>query len=583
MDILKRILGYLRKYKWRTLIAATLLLMIILTRLVAPYLTKVLIDDVIGKGNHQLLFYILGLILLLSLFRGSMIYIRAYLFEDISQKIVYDFRTNLFKHLQELPFKFYDETMIGELMSRMTGDIEGIRGFLSGGITMILENAAFFIGATTMLFYLNVKLALVVMITTPFLAYLAQRFDKKIRPAFGAVREQNAVLNTRAQENIAGMRVVKAFAREGHEKTIFDKENKEQLSRNVKASFIWAKFIPLMDFVSSLSTVGLLLFGGSMVVNKEITLGTLVAFTGYIWMVTGPMRMLGFMINIIEQTIASSEKLLYLTDIGSILKEKATAIFPKEFKGHVAFQNVSFKYGDHEVLADVSFDLEPGKSMAIMGATGSGKTSFTSLMARFYDVNKGSVMIDGVDVRDMKLKELRREIGFVMQETFLFSDTIEANIAFGRPDIDREHVIAAAQAAQAHEFIMEMPDGYDTMIGERGMGLSGGQKQRVAIARALLKDPKILIMDDSTSSVDMETEYEIQKNLKQWMQNRTTFIIAHRISSVKDVDEIIVLDGGHIAERGNHHTLMAMGGLYHGMYMDQYKDFEEVNVEKKVI
>jgi len=338
-----------------------------------------------------------------------------------------------------------------------------------------------------------------------------------------------------------------------------------------------------MDFISSLSPVALLWFGGNMVARGEISLGTLIAFTGYIWMITGPMRMLGYMINMMSQAISSGEKIFYYLDLGSSIKEKEDAQFPQEFKGHIRFENVCFRYQDEQVLHNISFDLPPGKTLAIMGATGSGKTSIVNLLGRFYECYEGRVLIDGIDVKDMKLKELRRQIGYVMQETFLFSETIEANIAFGNPDATMEEVIRAAKAAEAHEFIEAMPDGYDTIVGERGMGLSGGQKQRVALARAILKDPKILVLDDSTSSVDMETEYEIQKNLEKVMKGRTTLIIAHRISSVKNSDEIIVLDKGRIAERGNHHSLLAKKGLYYQMYMDQYRDFEEMNSGKQVI
>lgn len=571
------------RYKKRTALAAALLIIVIITRLVYPYLTKIVTDEIIQGGKTELLPGIIILILSLTIVRATAVYARAYLFENISQSIIFDLRYQLYTHLQTLPFKFYDENRIGEIMSRMTGDVEGIRNFLAGGAITMLENFIYFTGALTILFTLNYKLALVVLAVAPFLAIAARRFDKVIRPAFGEIREQNAVLNTRAQENIAGARVVKAFAKEEYEKEYFSKENLKHLDKNIKVTYIWSKFYPVIEFISQLSPILLLWFGGHMVVRQEITLGTLIAFTGYIWMITGPMRMVGWLVNMIAQAISSGEKIFYYLDLGPAIKDREGAGFPSDFKGHVRFEDVSFKYADNLILQDISFDVAPGKTLAIMGATGSGKTSIVNLIGRFYECSKGRVTIDGMDVKDMKLKELRQHIGYVMQETFLFSETIAANIAFGKPDATMDQIIEAAKIAQAHDFIMEMPDQYETIVGERGMGLSGGQKQRVAIARALLKNPTILILDDSTSSVDMETEFEIQKGLEKVMKNRTTFIIAHRISSVKDADEIIVLDDKRIAERGNHQSLMEKKGLYYQMYMDQYRDFEEINTGKQVM
>ncbi|WP_207207938.1 ABC transporter ATP-binding protein [Xylanivirga thermophila] len=583
MYILKRIFGLMAKYRKRTAGAVALLIIVMSTRLVTPYLTKIIADDVIKDGKVEILPKVLWLLIILSIVRGVLIYARSYLFEDISQNLVFDLRHQLFAHLQELPYKFYDENRIGEIMSRMTGDIDGIRNFVAGGAITLLENLIYFVGALCILFAMNVKLTLIVIITTPILAFVARKFDKMIRPAFDEIREQNAVLNTRTQENISGVRVVKAFAREEYEKDAFSRENIKQLDKNINATFIWSKYIPFMDFISSLSPVVLLGFGGSMVVKGEISLGTLLAFTGYIWMITGPMRMVGWLINMLEQAISSGEKIFYYLDLGSSIKEKPNAVFPEEFHGHVRFENVSFKYKDDEVLHNIEIDAPPGKTIAIMGPTGSGKTSIINLIGRFYDCSQGRITVDGIDVRDYKLKNLRREIGYVMQETFLFSDTIKANIAFGRPDASFDEIIKAAKIAEAHEFIMEMPDGYDTVVGERGTGLSGGQKQRIAIARAILKNPKILILDDSTSSVDMETEFNIQRELEKNMKGKTTFIIAHRISSVKNADEIIILDQGSIVERGTHDELLAKKGRYYGMYKDQYKDFEQLNYKEQVI
>lgn len=583
MDILKRIFALLGKHKKRTAVAVALLIIVVLTRLVSPYLTKILVDDVIKDKQIDKLGKILILLVVLTIVRSILIYIRSYMFEDISQNLVFDLRHNMYTHLQELPYEFYDNHRIGDIMSRMTGDLEAIRNFFAGGAITIIENSIHFIGALIILFNLNAKLTSMVMFISPILAFVAWHFDKLIRPAFSEIREQDAILNTRAQENISGVRVVKAFAREDYESKRFATENWKYVQKNMRASYIWSTYFPFMDFLSNLSPIILLGFGGYMVIKGTISLGTLVAFTGYMWMITNPMRMLGWLINMTEQAISSGEKIFYYLDIGSSIKEKENALFPENFRGHICFEDVSFRYRQNYVLKNINLDIPPGNTIAIMGATGSGKTSIVNLLGRFYDCSRGRITIDGIDIKDYKLKELRRQIGYVMQETFLFSETIKANIAFGRMDASMEEIIKAAKIAQAHDFIMEMPYGYDTIIGERGMGLSGGQKQRIAIARAILIDPKILILDDSTSSVDMETEYKIQKALKDVTRNRTTFIIAHRISSVKDADEIIILDNGEIKERGTHETLLTKKGLYYDMFRKQYKDFDEINIGGQVI
>ena len=583
MNILKRILGLLSNYKWRAAAAVGLLVIIVLTRLVSPYLTKILIDDIIRGGQVEKLGKVLTILIILTIIRSAFIYIRSYMFEDISQNLVFDLRHSLYTHLQHLPYEFYDNHSVGDIMSRMTGDIDGIRNFFAGGAISLIENFINFTGAIIATFTLDARLASILLIVSPILAYVATKFDKTIRPAFGAIREQNAVLNTKAQENISGIRVVKSFAREDYEKDIFSIENVKQKDKNIKASYIWAHYFSIMDFLSSLGPIILLAVGGYMAIRGTVSLGTLVAFTGYMWMITGPMRMLGWLINMIEQAISSAEKIFYYLDFGSSIKESDNPLFPEKFKGHIKFDDVSFRYRQNYVLKGVNIDVKPGETIAIMGATGTGKTSIINLLGRFYDCTFGHITVDDIDIKNYRLKDLRAQMGYVMQETFLFSETIKANIAFGRVDASMDDIINAAKIAQAHDFIIEMPEGYDTIIGERGTGLSGGQRQRIAIARAILKDPKILIFDDSTSSVDMETEYEIQNALARASADRTTFIIAHRISSVKDADEIIVLEDGKIAERGNHSTLLSEKGIYYTMFKEQYKDFDTIDLEGQVI
>ncbi len=576
MDIIKRLAGMLKPYRKVVAAALGLQLLVILSRMLTPFITRDIVNDVIPTRDLVKLGPLCVELLALVIMRAVSTYVRSLMLERVSQNVTYDLRTGLYRHLQELPYTFYDHHRIGEIMSRMTGDIEGVRNLISSGLITVFDNALNFVGALIFMSIMSWKLMLALLIFAPLVALTAWQFNKRIRPAFVNIREQNAVLNTTTQENLAGVRVVKAFTREDYESERFKTENQKLLGMNLEATRIWSIFVPLMELLSSLCTPVMLLVGGVLLVNHQIDIGTLVAVNGYVWLIINPMRALSGIINMVVQAITSAEKLFYYQDFGSVIREKADAKEPEKFEGHVEFDHVTFSYGGADVLRDITFEAKPGQTIAVMGATGTGKSSLVSLIGRFYDVKKGSVRVDGIDVRDQKLKPLRRSMGYVMQETFLFSDTLTDNIRFGRPEASQEQVERAARVAQADEFIRKMPDGYETIVGERGMGLSGGQKQRVAIARAVLNDPSILIMDDSTSAVDMETEYLIQQDLKEVLKNRTTFIIAHRISSVKNADMILVLDHeGRIAERGTHQQLLDMKGIYYGMVQDQYRDFDQ--------
>ena len=576
MDIIKRLAGMLKPYRKVVAAALGLQLLVILSRMLTPFITRDIVNDVIPTQNLVKLGPLCVELLALVIMRAVSTYVRSLMLERVSQNVTYDLRTGLYRHLQELPYTFYDHHRIGEIMSRMTGDIDGVRNLISSGLITVFDNALNFVGALIFMSIMSWKLMLALLIFAPLVALTAWQFNKRIRPAFVNIREQNAVLNTTTQENLAGVRVVKAFTREDYESEHFKTENQKLLGMNLEATRIWSIFVPLMELLSSLCTPVMLLVGGVLLVNRQIDIGTLVAVNGYVWLIINPMRALSGIINMVVQAITSAEKLFYYQDFGSVIREKADAKEPEKFEGHVEFDHVTFSYGGADVLRDITFEAKPGQTIAVMGATGTGKSSLVSLIGRFYDVKKGSVRVDGIDVRDQKLKPLRRSMGYVMQETFLFSDTLTDNIRFGRPEASQEQVERAARVAQADEFIRKMPEGYETIVGERGMGLSGGQKQRVAIARAVLNDPSILIMDDSTSAVDMETEYLIQQDLKEVLKNRTTFIIAHRISSVKNADMILVLDHeGRIAERGTHQQLLDMKGIYYGMVQDQYRDFDQ--------
>ncbi|HIV27377.1 MAG TPA: ABC transporter ATP-binding protein [Candidatus Ornithocaccomicrobium faecavium] len=569
MDIVKRVASMMRPYRKTMVMVFALQLIVILTRLIVPIITETIVNDVITAGNLTILPPLCAALLSLVVLRGACTYVRSVSNERVAQNLAFDIRTGLYRHLEELPYEFYDKHRIGEIMSRMTGDLEGVRNMIAGGLITAFDNALMFFGALIFMGAMSIEMLLLLILFLPVIGATAFAFNKRIRPVFANIREQNAVLNTRTQENLAGVRVVKAFAREDYEEERFYEDNQTLLKLNLRATYVWSRFVPLMELLSGLCTPVALIGGALLTASGRMDVGTLVGVTGYIWMLTNPVRALSNIINMTAQAITSAEKLLYYMDFGSRIREKPDAISPAKFEGAVEFDNVTFSYGGEPVLKNINLKVEPGQTIAVMGATGAGKSTLCLLLGRFYDVMQGRVLVDGVDVRDQKLDVLRREIGYVPQETFLFSDTLEDNIRFGRVDAPHERVVQAADVACATEFIDQMPNGYETIVGERGLGLSGGQKQRTAIARAVLIDPKILVLDDSTSAVDMETEAVIQQKLRGVLKGRTTFIIAHRISSVMNADQIIVLDHGEIAERGTHRELMELGGIYANMVAEQ--------------
>jgi len=563
----------------KLLIATAMVVAIQVGRLFSPVISGIIVDDIITDGNYALLPKML--IILGCLFVGiaTLNYLRGLMFERISQNLLFEIRQTMFHHLHELPFRFYDKHRIGEIMTRMTGDVDAIRNFVASGIITILEQSIHFVGAMIMVFVYAPQLAGVFIVMTPILAFVGFKFDRSIRPTFNAIRDQGAVLNTKAQENISGIRVVKAYSQEEREIEEFAAENRKYRDCGITMARTWSDYHPIIEFIASSFPAVVLLIGGVLASKGNLTAGDVVTIYGYLWMITDPMRQIVGILNMITQCSSSGERIFYYMDIGSELKETENPQYPKEFKGHVVFDHVNFRYDDEDVLKDVSFDLPSGHTLAIMGETGCGKTSVINLLGRFYECQSGSVSVDGIKVQDYNLHELRKNLGYVPQETFLFSDSIEGNIAFGNPDLTHEEVVEYAEIAQAAEFINELDDGYETVVGERGMGLSGGQKQRIAIARAIALNPRILIMDDATSAVDMETEELIQAGFKKVLGTRTTIIISQRISSVKNADEILVLDHGAIAERGTHDQLMEMKGKYYGIFMDQYKDYQSLVAE----
>lgn len=573
MTPIKWFLSFLKKY--RGLIAVGLVLTTIIAALsiVNPYISGIIIDDVIGAGNYDRLPVLVGTLVLVTFLTGVLRFLYQVAFETASQGVLYDMRDAVYRKLLLEDFSFYNRKRTGDLMSRQTGDMEAIRHFVALIIYAVYQNVLLFIFALMMVFTVNVKLALMMLTVLPFTAINTYMQATRVRPAFRKNRECFSSLNAFVQENISGNRVVKAFAKEDYEIGKFNAENDKFRDCQVRASKIWSKYVPNFEILSYALNVILMLVGGYMVIQEEITLGDMVKVNGYLWMLNNPLRMAGWWVNDVQNFTTSVEK-IYSTysEEPKILSPRIGGIHEK-LKGSVEFKDVAYQADDGaELVSDINFKVEPGQTVGIIGTTGSGKSTLMNLLCRFYDTTSGQVLIDGMDVRQHDLYNLRDNIGMAMQEVFLFSDTIEGNIAYGRPDCDFEAVHQAAVMADANHFIKELPDGYDTIVGERGVGLSGGQKQRISLARALLKDPAILILDDTTSAVDMETESYIQTQLKNIQQSKgcTVFVIAYRISSIKDADMILVMDQGRIIERGTHDELLKQNGYYADAFRNQY-------------
>ncbi|RAV18685.1 ABC transporter ATP-binding protein [Paenibacillus contaminans] len=543
--------------------------------LVYPNLLRYLIDDVITKEEYGLVPRLAIAVVLVVSIKGLFQYLHGLSGGRLGNKVAYNMRGALYEKLQFLSFQYYDKARTGDLMSRLTADLEAIRQFIGFGFAQILNVVLMVVFGSAMMFSLNWKLTLITFVTMPFLVFTAMKFEKNIHPAFRSIRKSMSDLTTAVQENITGVRTVKSFAREPYEIDKFSERSTAYKDTSIKTSNIWAKYFPVMELFANLSVVVLLGAGGYLVIEKSMTIGELVAFFSLIWYIIGPMWGIGFHINNYTQSKASGERVLEILHQYVHVKDKENAakLQADQVKGHVRYENVTFSYPDSKPsLVDFTLDAPPGSVIGLLGGTGSGKSTVIQLLLRAYNIKEGKITLDGRNIADIQLQSLREQTALVFQETFLFSASIRNNISYGNRDVSMEQIIEASKLAKAHDFIMELPLGYDTIVGERGLGLSGGQKQRIAIARALLKDPKILILDDATSAVDMETEHEIQAGFKQLMQGRTTFIIAHRISSLRHADEIIVLDKGHTVQRGSHQELLKQKGPYLDTYNIQYAD-----------
>ncbi len=544
-----------------------------------PRMVQRLIDDVIVAQDTSPFRGILLVLVAITLGRAVFGYTKEMMFDLSSSKVIIRLRQKLFDHIQGLSFPFFDRNNTGELMSRVKDDAENVMHAICFGIMLFAEQALYFVIASVVLFVINWKLALMSLLILPVIAFVALRLEKRIGKTFEEISDQRAKMNTTAQENLAGVRLVKAFGRERHEIEKFLSQNKENYRLNVNQAKIWSRYQPRIEFLSNLIVVLVTSVGGWLAIGGEMTVGTLVAYCNYIYMLIWPMRMCGWLINVLAQCLASIKKIDALFDEKPEVREPAAPREPASRRGHVVFDHVSLEANGMKILDDVSLDARPGSTIAIMGATGAGKTSLVNLIGRYYDVTAGSVRVDGVDVREQALEPLRRSVSVVMQDVFLFSDTIEENIRFGCPDLPREALVAAAKDAHVHDFVMKLQDGYKTVIGERGIGLSGGQKQRISMARALARDSRVLVFDDATSALDMETEHEIQQALASRTEE-TKFIIAHRVSAVKHADEILILDNGRVLERGTHAALLEAKGRYYDTWMLQFQGLIDISDEE---
>lgn len=531
--------------------------------LVKPSLTGRLIDEVIVAQNTEPLVPLLVILLVAWLAIETSRYTMVILLETTSQNALHNMRVRLFRRMQHQDMHFYNENRTGDLMTRMSADMDWCRHFLAGIDYITIDSIAMFVSASIYLFFVHWKLALLLMVVPAVLMVVTKTYSKRVRPLFIDMRDRLSEMNTAAQENIAGNHVVKAFAREEYEKENFDKRSDAFRDSHLKINALWLKFYPFIDFLANAMTLITVFLGAFFIMKGEMSPGDLAVFTGTTWMLSNPMRNLGNMLNEYQRFVTSCEKVMQLDLRQPSVKDADDAVSHDRIKGKIEFRNVSFSYDSAETLKDIDFTVEPGQTLGIMGPTGSGKTTIIQLLARFYDVKSGEVLVDGCDVRKWKLQELRSGIGTALQEVFLFSDTVEGNVAFGDQEMTLDEVRDYAKRADADGFVMRLPEKYDTIIGERGVGLSGGQRQRIALARALAVKPGILVMDDTTSAVDMETEQYIQGQLRQLPYKCTKIIIAQRISSVRDADQILIVDGGRIVERGKHEELLANKGYYY--------------------
>ena len=570
MDNIKWVANYLKKHKFKYCFALVLVLLTAGINMINPFISGKIIDEVLGNDKKSLLLPAISVMLIVVIIKGIITYTYQFILEKISQDVLFNIRVDLYKKLLDLDVNFYSKVKTGDLMARMTGDTDAIRHFIAWVVYNIISSVTTFAFAIISMVYVNITLTIFMLIVSPIIGFITYKMSKEISPTFHNIREAYSRLNSIAQENISGNRVVRAFSREDFEIEKFTKENLNYRDRNIDTINVTKKYIPKLEFFSNSLSVVMILVGGFLVILEKITLGDLVIFNSLLWALNNPMRMSGYLINDAQRFIASSEKIIDLLNTESNIKNNNDTVKVNKFKGDIEFRNVSLDLDGRRVIDNISFKVKSGKTVGLVGHTGSGKSIIINLLSRFYDATEGEIFIDGVNVKDIDLEVLRKNIAVAMQDIFLFSDTIKDNIAYGNPKAKLEEIKLVSKKAQAHDFIDRLDEGYETIVGERGVGLSGGQKQRVSLARAMIKEASIFVLDDVTSAVDMETEKKIQYELKNMEEKKTTFIIAHRISSLKQADIILVLENGKIVERGKHQELINKDGYYANIFNTQY-------------
>lgn len=565
----KWVWSYIRKYSFLMILGLILSVSLAAINMVNPLVTGQIVDTVIIGGKHNLLTKLILIMVITTLSKSVIRYVYQTIFEHCSQNVMRSMRQDLYAHIQTLDFSWYDKSPSGNVMTLLTGDLDAVRHFVAWVLYQIVENVLVYVFSISVLSAINWKLTLAFLVIAPIVTFLVWRFKIEIKPAHLKVRDQFASLNTRVGENIAGNRVVKAFVREEYEIERFNKENEEYRNRSVENADIRIKYTPTIEAICGVLPVILILFGGYLVMRGELTLGQVVTFNGLMWAFTQPINMFGHLVDNVQRFNASAERLYELYKVKPSIKNNAKAITKEKIDGKIEFKNVSFAYNETPVIKNMSFCIEPGMTVGILGPTGSGKSTIAKLLCRYYEPTEGEILLDGINIKDYDVQFLRKNIGITMQDVFLFSDTVQGNIAFGKTDASFEEIENAAELARVKEFIGDLTDGYDTVVGERGVGLSGGQKQRIALARLFLANPRVMILDDTTSAVDIETEEKIRNSIQKQSKGHTSFIISHRVSSFENTDLVLVLDNGTIKEAGSHKQLLAQNGYYTQIWKDQ--------------
>lgn len=575
MTLYLRILSYIKPYMHRLLFAMVCTIMAAAGNLYIPWIIKDMIDEVLADKNGTMLNWIAASIIAIFIVRGLFWYGQNYLMSYVGQSVIIDIRAAVFKKLQRLSVSFYDKNKTGTIMSYVTNDVNALQSAMVENTIEMITEGFILIGSVVAMIYLDWRLTLFTVCTFPVVLWFMEFFGKKIRKTGGRIQECTADITSVLQESVASARVIKSFVREDYEVDRFDVENKANFRANMKNAQLMATLTPVVELVAAIGVTMIIWYGGNNVINGTITAGSLVAFLTYAVNISNPIKRLTRVIGNIQKALAAAQRVFMIIDMPEEIAESRDAKQLPEVSGKVEFQNVSFAYNDKgNVITDLSFSVKPGEVIAIVGPSGAGKSTIANLLPRFYDVNKGDIKIDGHSVREVTLDSLREQVGIVPQETMLFYGSVYNNILYGRLDATKEEIEAAAKAANAHDFIMQLTDGYETKLGDRGVNLSGGQRQRIAIARAILKNPRILILDEATSALDTESERVVQEALDRLMVGRTSFVIAHRLSTVKNADKILVLEKGNLVESGTHDELLALDGLYAHLYKIQYRNKE---------